>query len=312
MIVITGITGQIGSRLAVNLLRQGEEVAGVALPKEHDEATAERLKKAGAKLYWADITEKDLSQILPEDNVSAIFHLAGIHSSMEKTRKLYVNGTKYVIEYAMKTGCPFMLVSSNSAVYGVDDLCKESEICHPTHPFGKITYEMEQMCYEFYKKHGLPVVIFRISEVYGTLNDEINSMRKHQIHLLGDGLNYTSHIHIDDLVQMLLLAKNRVKIGEIYNISDSQPVLQKEYYQYIAEKFGLQQPEWIQDQSPRILQSIHGLRSLSIQMSSKKVCSSLGYQLKYQTYKDGIDAVKQQIQDKEKEKGCEIIADSTK
>lgn len=289
MILITGCTGYIGSKVAKQFLAQGKKVIGIALPGERGSDVAVYLMEHGMKLYWYDITTAGCEYSIAEP-IKQIYHFVGIHSSLEKTKKIYVEGCRNVLELAGSKNCEFVLIASNSAVYGSHSFtCREDEEYNPEHPFGEITCNMESLCKSYYINKRIPVVIMRIGEVYGDITDEIKHMKKHPLHLLGDGENYTSRIHIEDLIHLVMLAQYKLKTGEIYNVSDTLPVLQKEYYTFLVNVLKLMPPIWVHEmESRRMIQSIHGLRALSIKMFPEKLIKETGYEFIYPTYREGV------------------------
>ena len=159
-------------------------------------------------------------------------------------------------------------------------------ILEPNHPFGEITLQMESVIKEFCRQY----VILRIGDVYG--EGEINPFAYEEkgITLIGDGLNYSSKVYIGDLINILIKCANELP-KDIFNICDDLPIRQIEFYQYAEElnkkKFihFNQNIEW----SERIQLSSHGLRSLSIAMSNKKIKNLLNYKFLFPSYKCGLE-----------------------
>ncbi len=80
----------------------------------------------------------------------------------------------------------------------------------------------------------LPVTILRLGTVYGWNNRLIKTlsklMKQGLFRLAGNGRNIISLVHIDDVVQAMLLAMEKdIAKGQIYNICDNRPVTMKEF-----------------------------------------------------------------------------------
>lgn len=298
MILITGCAGYLGSRLAAELLSEGKRVAGIALEKDREKLTP--LIRQGLRVFYYDITQDEFIYEVKKqlyDKVDVIYHMTGLHSSSEKMQRLYVTGTENVLKLAEKLYFPICIIAGNSSIYCNynDDLLTEDLIqFHKkditfNHPFGKITFEMEWLCKWFLKQ--IPVIMLRIGQVYGEDTKElVNKLSSRTYSLLGDGENFQSYIHEKDLIKILICAPSKLIPGESYNVSDYLPVKQKEYYIYLADQYRVPMPVWkpyeVMDQ--RIQLSIHGLKALSLKMSSLKLRNQLNWEFNYPTFKDGL------------------------
>jgi len=90
MILITGCTGYIGSRLCRHLLINGYKVRGLIRPSERERANS--LIDLGLIPYYGDLADP-LSLHEISDDIDLVYHLAGIHSTYSNTYTLYVQGT---------------------------------------------------------------------------------------------------------------------------------------------------------------------------------------------------------------------------
>lgn len=282
MILITGCIGYIGYKLARAFLNEGHQVIGVALPKDKSSPKAAELISVGVKIYWQDVTSSEMCIKITEE-ISEIYHLAGIHASINKMKNVFIKGCKNILLFASKKKVDFVLIASSGA-YGATNL------------YGNIIRKMEAICMQEFHDNKLPIAILRIGEVYGDVTPELKRMKKQRLSLLGKGNNFISIIHIEDLIEIIKLASGSFMSGEIYNAVDNVPISQKQYYEYLCNQLSLLMPRWIGNASDlRIQNSIHGLRSLSIRMSSRKLLKTTGYCLKYPSYKEGIENLKEKL-----------------
>ncbi len=292
MILVTGSTGYIGSRLVQHLLSEGIPVRGLVLP--NDIGLSASLASIGMEIWLGDLLKPDSLHGITK-GVGIVYHLAGIHAEpLSIVRQLYVDGTHHLInELKRESSIRCCVVASNSAVYGDggERWLFESGPTEPsTHPFGQITAEMEELVCSEFKNCGLPAIILRIADVYGPHPcNPIKRLQERRIRLVGEGSSWTSHIHIADLLNILCIADN-LHLGEIYNVSDDLPVRAQQFYSFAAEIGRAPVPTWIAREgvSSRVWHGVHGLRSLSARITNVKLRSQLGYQLQYPTYKDGL------------------------
>jgi len=290
MILITGCTGYIGSRLAKRLLSKGIKVRGLVMPEEMDKI--EELLEYGMEAFKGNLLNPETIKGIGKD-IEFVFHMAGLHSSVGRMTSLYIDGTKALINELENSTVKRFYHAGNGSVYGDcgDSLLFETDITNPAHPFGVISLKTEKIVMELSVKKQFQCIILRISEVYGP--EKYNPFKDsiyHKLKIPGNGMNYTSKIHIDDLIEILLLVLNKTKVNKIYNICDDLPVIQKEFYQEINRISGGVSPEWMVYETlpDRIKLSIHGLRMMSLRMSNKNMKADLNYKFKYSTIKEGL------------------------
>lgn len=284
MILVTGCTGYIGSRLCKQLLESGYQVRGLIKPSEREKARS--LIDFGLLPYYGDLTDlSSLHQILKD--IHFVYHLAGLHSTFNNTYNLYVQGTSNLIQSLPKKQMIPIVVASNSSVYENAGKAHSEDIrLNPRNPFGKITIEMEKNI----KKSCVQYSIMRIGEVYGDHEANPFICAQKGVVLIGNGMNYASKIHIKDLLNILVKCIDKFPKG-IFNICDDEPVQQLEFYRYVEE---LSKTRFINlkqniELEERIMLSIHGLRTLSISMKNKKIKDRLNYKFIFPTYKDGLN-----------------------
>lgn len=292
MILVTGCTGYIGSHLTKKLLHIGKAVRGLVLPQEREHAT--ELADAGMEIWPGDLLIPATLQGITT-NVNIIYHLAGIHgATIQHIENVYVRGTHNLIQICASSHIQACVIASNSAVYGNcnDDWLTEASPLHTVHPFGHITLQMESVLMDAYHSSGFPSIILRIAEVYGP--GKRNVLQSFPTRLLGDGNNWNSYIHIDDLLSVLEKAPYSLFTGQVYNVVDNLPMRAKDFYNATATFLGTSPPEWLplEAMPDRIKLSLHGLRSLSIRLSNTKIKALLHDFPRYTTYIEALQTLK--------------------
>ncbi len=294
MILVTGCLGYIGKRVVKTLLRNGYKVRGLVMKKQREEA--HELETLGMEVFIGDLFDEDSLTGIGED-IDIVFHLAGLHSSIKNMMKLYVDGTESLFHALECYPVKLFIFSSNASVHGTyltnnATTTEESEPLILEHPFAEITKNSEEVIQREAKRNHIKYIILRIGEVYGP--DEYNLLNKthYLFSMLGNGENFVSLIHIDDVMNVLMLSMNGLNEG-IYNVCDSKPCVQKDLFQYAAKLSNKYEPKWIgnEDLEERILRSIHGLKMLSIRMSNDKLCKDTGYVFCYPSYKEGLNSL---------------------
>lgn len=231
-VLITGATGFVGYHLSKKLLEQNCNVIAVG-------RDFKLLNKLGANSALikikGDLTKKNfLDNIFSKYQIDIIFHLAAkVHDRLEKNVKQYrlinVNLTEKLAELALKNNVEKLIFFSTVSVYGDTEgrIIDETDICTPYTTYGKTKLEAENILIKAYQKYNLPIIILRLTSVYGTydhgnLQLSTKLIRKHISAMVGKGKNRKTMIYVNDVVQAAMLAAIRDEaVGEIFNIGEN-------------------------------------------------------------------------------------------
>jgi len=246
MILVTGGTGRIGSVLIERLLEKGEGVR--ALVRDGERAI---FLPKGAELYYGDITKKETLLNAYKD-VSAVVHLAAIvdyRIGEEKMRDVNVEGTRNVLETCPKNIRRFIHCSSIS-VYGNRlgrTPADEETGTNPSSPYGRTKKEAEDVVLQF--SGSVPTTVLRFGVVYGKGFSEgffpvLGLLEKGKVGILGNGKNKIPFVHVDDVVDAILLAIEKdVPSGNVYNIVGRDELTQKEVFEIACRHLGVKAPK---------------------------------------------------------------------
>ena len=237
--LITGVAGFIGSHLAERLLEEGLQVIGVDLflhnyPKRVKEANLKNLlPNPRFKFIEGNIIGLDLKKLLSK--VEVVFHqaaLPGVRSSWGKDFKEYVENnilaTQILLEVCKGIKLKKFIYASSSSVYGDSDKfpLKEDFLPNPVSPYGVSKLAAEHLCVLYYKNYGVPTVSLRYFTVYGPRQRPdmafqgffTSLLLDRGIEVYGSGAQTRDFTFISDAVEANLLAMNKGKEGEVYNI----------------------------------------------------------------------------------------------
>jgi len=260
--LVTGPTGFIGSRL-LGLLDTIEcDVRLLARSKVNDYETVE------CNLGLDRIPKLTL------ESVDTIFHLAGVAHDMRdpgKVEDLYrlinVEATVELARLAVESGVKrFVFISSVKAGgKSISGECiNESDQNKPEDIYGRSKREAELKLLKIGKESGMHVSIIRPSLVYGpgvkgNLQLMLTGINQGWFPPLPETGNRRSMIHIDDLVQaILLVAKDKRTNGEIFIATDGAPHSSREIYCAMCKILGRSTSKWC---VPKILFDIASLAS---------------------------------------------------
>ena len=245
-VLITGVSGMIGSHLLDSLLERNYKVTGVDNLKVGKMSNIrQNLDNRDFKFVKCDILDFVKLKTAAK-GADIIVHLAAAKKIDEKgaafnTLNINAVGTRNILEIAGKTGAKVILAST-SDVYGVSkDLPFKEDgnlvIGSPTakrwaYAVSKIY--AEQLAFAYYKELDVPIVVLRYFGGFSPrasfswsgghvplFIDAILNGKEVLIH--GDGRQTRSMAYVDDLVRGTILAMENPKaVGEIFNIGNDE------------------------------------------------------------------------------------------
>ena len=241
-VLITGATGLIGSNLTKSLLHQGAEVIAMG-------RNASRLRD----VFIDELHDDKFSYVIGNiangipagiGKVDYLFHAASPISGQEiKERPLdtisaNLDGLIHCLEYLRKEKCGRMVVFSSATVYGnavnedvqvSEDDTDQAECLHKDNAAYSESKRMTEVIARAYRKqYQVDSVIARMGYVYGYTRFMPNTafyefigkaMRGEDIILNHAGMARRDNIHVDDVVNGLLILAMHGKSGEAYNLS---------------------------------------------------------------------------------------------
>jgi UDP-glucuronate 4-epimerase len=174
-ILVTGSSGQIGTNLALDLLADGHEVHGVdKRPNSWTDAVPTQL---------ADLTIGAPQLPWTPDCVVHLAAWAKVHELVLEPAKALENVQMsfHALELARQAGCPIVFGSSRE-VYGdihrhvTDEGMADFVVAESPYSASKISGEA--FMYSYAKCYGLPVLVFRFSNVYGRYDNDADRMER--------------------------------------------------------------------------------------------------------------------------------------
>jgi nucleoside-diphosphate-sugar epimerase len=248
-ILITGGNGFVGRHLVAALLARGDRVRVLALPAED----ASWLERRGVEVHRGDIRDAG-SLAEPALGADAVLHLAAmmdVWRPLREYRAVNVTGTENVARAALAAGVRRFVHMSSSSVYGmghgrpVDETFPLAPFRDP-YPVTKA--EGDLAVQRLMRTEGLPAVIIRPDQIFGP-GDQLHfgamadRLRAGRGILVGTGDNFMPFVYVDDVVRGLLLGLDHdAAPGHAYNITNDQPLTQRQMLTAIAEETGVDPP----------------------------------------------------------------------
>ena len=216
MILVTGSTGFMGSKLVKKLISQGHKVRGMVL---ENDPYRNRVEGTGCEIVVGDITKPE-SLEKPFSGIKTVFHLAAVLVSHNKElfRRVNYEGTKNVVEKSIEAGVEhFIYISAAAANYKTRTDYGDSKI------------EAEGLM----KGRGnTNFTIIRPALIYGNDGGQefgiyVRYLKKFPliIPFVGFGTARKKPVWVEDIVDGLCKLVNKpITYGKIYNFSGGSDV----------------------------------------------------------------------------------------
>lgn len=183
---------------------------------------------------------------------------------------------------------------STSGVYGDcgDEIVTESTPPAPTTTRGKRRLDAENVFLSLAERTGIPVVILRVTGIYGERKLPYTQLQSGLPVLNDDESCITNRIHIDDLAAVCVAAAERGENGDIFNVSDGHPTTMTYYFNAVADALGLPRPPQVtREEAHRVMTPLMlSYFSESRRMENHKMLDKLGVTLYYPTLAEGLRA----------------------
>ena len=124
-------------------------------------------------------------------------------------------------------------------------------------------------------------LILRPAAIYGPGRGVHVSMAEGRYTLMGDGSNYISRIHVDDLAA-IAYAGLLAKLTGAYPVADERPCPSREIAEYCAAEFGFPMPVSVTEAEVPLS------RRTNRRVNGRAILERLGVTLRYPTYREGI------------------------
>ena len=249
-VLVTGVTGFIGSHVAERLLALGARVRGLARSAAKGAWLAER----GVEVVTGDLTDAD-SLRRAARGCSLIFSIAGWvgrPDSYQAARRVNIDGMRALIEAAIDAGARRLVHTSSIAAYGpVDDgVIDETWPLRATDVYGATKAHGETVAFGYADR--IEVCVLRPAQVYGPRGGMwtkgfFNAVKRGAPILVGDGQGTFHPCYIENLVDAYLLAARRAEaVGEAFTIVDGVTTWREfvSYYSRMAGRPARSIPAW--------------------------------------------------------------------
>jgi len=185
-----------------------------------------------------------------------------------------------------------VLYISTSGVYGdcSGAVVTEQTPLDPQTARARRRVDAENLLGEWGKHRNIPVVVLRVTGIYGPGRWPLARLKEGHPVLCEEEAGLTNRIHADDLANICLVAAEKASAGEFYNVSDGHPTSMTNYFNAVADAFGLPRPPQIPMEEARKVMTPLMLSYIveSRHMDNRKLLEELGVELQYPDLEKGL------------------------
>ncbi|MBE0544975.1 MAG: GDP-mannose 4,6-dehydratase [Verrucomicrobia bacterium] len=241
-VLITGITGFVGSHMAEYALAQGAEVFGACRWRSN----TENIEPLRSKLHLVEADLRDQSSVqemLAATKPDFIFHLAGQSQVMTswqapvETLQTNVIGQVHLLEAIRHRGGDFprVLVVGSSEEYGLvqehELPVTEEQLLRPLSPYAVSKVAQDLLAHQYFRSYGIPCVRARafnhdgprrgevfVTSAFARQVAEIEAGASEPVILVGNLKARRDYTDVRDIVRGYWLLLEKGAPGEVYNL----------------------------------------------------------------------------------------------
>ena len=257
-ILLTGVTGLLGSWLAEELLDNNCDLTGLALNQDLNFLINSKKINNDLDIHYFDISDEEkLNKIFNKD-YDLVIHLAAqtqVGHAIDNpvfTFKSNIQGTWNILDLCRVNNIPIVVASSDKA-YGESDVLPYEETFNLN---GQFPYEVSKsatdlLCKTYKTTYNLNVATLRCGNIYG--GGDLNWERlipgvirwlinNEQPILRTNGTFKRDWVYVEDVVQAYIgvgdaLMDSNIKVSDAYNFSSRDYLSVSDIYEKLVYKF---------------------------------------------------------------------------
>ena len=280
--------GAVGHKIAESALQRGVSVNCLVRTEE----SARRLRESGLDARALDL---DLQITAPLDAAgeAQVFYLAPPPPDGRQDPRI-----QHFLAALPAGSKPRIVYISTTGVYGD---CKgawvdERRPANPQVDRARRRRDAELQLLRWREAVGGEVIILRVAGIYGPGKLPLARLAK-QTPMVGEReAPWTNRIHIADLVSVCEAAMAHGRDGECYNVSDGQPGNMRDYFDRVADLFGLPRAPTISlaEGKDQLSAGLLSYLAESRRLDNRKMIEELGISLRYPDLASGLEACRNQ------------------
>lgn len=274
--------GYVGMEVARALTAAGHDVHGVRRSAEGLRA----LEAAGVRGLAGDVSDPASVASWPGAWDAVVSAASSAGGDVEAYRRVYLDGARHLAAHLGGRPPGRVVHVGSTSVYGQVDgsWVDEGSPAEPGSAPGRVLVEAERAWLEAWEHGGLPVVLLRASGIYGPGRDRARrDLLRGEARLDGDGSRWLNMVHRDDVAGAVIAAIARGRPGRVYNVTDDEPVRQRDFLGWLAARHGLPMPGAASMASPRPTRRARTDK----RVSNRRLREELGWVPRFPTFRHG-------------------------
>ena len=226
-IFVTGATGYIGGSIAERLLREGHSITGLV----RNDSSARQIEARGMRAVLGTLDDSDVIARAAREADAVIDTAEANHAGVVDAIASAVRGSGKFFLHTSGSG----IVATNAAGEPVDTIYDEYSSVTPSFPRMVQRAAIDQVVFDCAKQNVRSVVV-RPTMIYGgghgvrkesaQVPALIENAKKAGIGLhIGRGENLRANVHIDDVVELYVLALQKAPAGALYYAENGEQAL---------------------------------------------------------------------------------------
>jgi 2-alkyl-3-oxoalkanoate reductase len=246
--LVTGAGGLIGGRMVAELRRQGQSVR--ALVRREEQAAP--LRQLGVEVFVGDVRDREVvdSAARGVDVVHQCAAATGPKWTKQEVYDVNLGGVRNVLEAMRSNGKGRMVYLSSINVLGIrhfSDASEDMPTRRENEPHSDVKIDAEQLCLDYYRRHGVDVTILRPGLVYGPGERHVpkilDKIKRGKFAFIGSRDHVIPMVHLDDQIEAMHLAATKPGAsGRIYHVTDGGRTTIGQLADYLAELSGSPEP----------------------------------------------------------------------
>lgn len=254
-VLITGATGLIGSSIVEELISKDNGSL-----KVYGLASREVSGFSGTdEFFCVDMTNPENFSVLDSiRQLDAIIHTAGLAHQFKKPEserffQVNVEGTKNVLEFALRKSVKHFIHISSVSVYGIGGKIgerktkiEEEQPCFPKGVYALSKFKAEKTAIDFCRRNNIALTILRMATVIGegdrgNVRRLIEAIDQKKFIMIGTGENYKTLIYKKDAAKACRVVLEKKDLSEreteIFNIA-AEPIRMKRIVETVTAALG--------------------------------------------------------------------------
>jgi nucleoside-diphosphate-sugar epimerase len=182
---------------------------------------------------------------------------------------------------------------STSGVYGdcAGAVVAEHRPVNPESDRARRRADAERRLRQWGRESGVQVILLRVPGIYAEDRLPLDRLRRGVPVLAGEDDPYTNHIHAEDLARIVHVALSRGRGQRAYNAADGSWLRTGEYFDLVADRFGLPRPPRVAREAAgdRIPEALLSFMRESRRLANRRLREELRYRLRFPDIAQAVD-----------------------